>query len=323
MIYLTLLCRDEAERLPALAERLDPLELGGVIVMYDDRTVDDTFDVAERLWPTAVIEPVTFEDFSQARNALLDFARCHVRPDDYLLMLDPDSLPDGTLPPDEELTADAYTCEWRWAGEAWPRIILLRAGATAAWREPVHEYLDAAGLVVDLPGVWVDAVVTASAERLAWIEDVLRRDAAANPRSAFYLAQTLADLGRRDEALCWYLRRAAMGHGWAEETYLATYTAGVLMESFDWHFATTLWQRCIEMRPGRVEPWWQLARAANQRGDHSEALSHASAALRLPPSTDTLRVNRWIETVGAAEQFDQAATGLLTSQTSRMEHAHG
>lgn len=312
MIHLAILARDEADRLPALAERTAGL-IGGVAVLVDNRTNDDTAQVAELLWgdlpggcDVALHE---FDDFASARNRLVDFASTGLRADDYLLILDPDSLPDGDLP--EELSADIYTATWRWGGEEWPRVILLRVGADAHWEGAVHENLvPGAATVEHLPGVIVDAVVTAPTERVEWIADVLREDAAVNPRSAFYLAQTLLDLGRRDEAFGWYLRRAAMGHGWREETYLATYLAGCVIEQLDWQFAQDLWRRAARISPTRAEPYYQLARAANQRGDHSEALALASLGLRSGPTSDTLRVNRWIEREGLIDELNTAAAGM-------------
>jgi tetratricopeptide (TPR) repeat protein len=318
-----MLARDEAARLPAVAERVGLI--GAVTILLDDRTADDTAAVAERLWGGlpggGEVVPFSFDDFGQARNLLLETARASCDPDDYLLLLDPDSLPDGDLP--EHLDLDAYSCTWRWAGEEWPRVILLRAGADASYEGAVHEVLSVRGSVGHLPAVTVDAVVTAGPERLVMIEGILRRDADTSPRSAFYLAQTLNDLGRTDEAFGWYMRRAAMGYGWVEETWFATYLAGCLIERLDWKFAVELWQRAYAMRPGRAEPLYQLARAANVRGDYSEALSWASLGLRVGPSSDTLRVNRWIEQEGLSDEFNRAAIGLTGAQTPRVEIAHG
>lgn len=313
MIRLAILCRDEAERLPALAERVGAL-VHDAVILLDDRTEDATVEVAERLFAPPeglpgglLVEEFTFVDFAQARNRLLDVAREDLRADDYLLLLDPDSLPDGDLP--AELTAPAYSCLWRWGGEEWPRVILLRADTHARYDGAVHEVLSIGGEL--LPGVTVEAVVTASRERVEWIASMLARDAATNPRSAFYLAQSYVDLDRRDEALGWYLRRAAMSHGWREETYLATYLAGCIAEPLDWEWAEKLWRRAAAISPSRGEPWYQLARAANRRGDHSEALSLAGLGLRVGRSTDTLRVNRWIEQQGLSDEFNAAALAML------------
>lgn len=325
MIRLAMICRDEAERLPAMAERLEPLALDSVCLLVDDRTTDATHSVAAALWgqlPGGVRSAdFTFEDFSQARNELLMDASEDLAPSDYLLLLDPDSLPDGDLP--EELTAPAYSCPWRWHGEEWRRTILLRGDTPALYEGLVHECLIVQGPEVHLASCWVDAVVTGGVERLEGFVPLLERDAATSPRSAFYLAQTYQDLGRRDEALCWYLRRAAMAQGWWEETFLATYLAGNLVETLDWEWAEKLWRRAAAMAPRRVEPWYQLARAANARGDHSEALAHATVGLRIGTSTDTLRVNRWIETEGLPAEYRAAAAAVLGMPTPTLEIARG
>jgi tetratricopeptide (TPR) repeat protein len=284
-------------------------------VFVDDRTADHTRDACFAAWSDLPggfhLSDFAFEDFSQARNALLGKARLGLQPADYMLLLDPDSLPQGELPADEDLVESVYGCEWRHHGSVWHRVILVRGDQPAIYDGAVHEVINTLGAPMHvLPGVWVDAVVTADAERLEFIASVLRRDAAINPRSAFYLAQTLRDLGRRDEAFGWFMRRAAMGEGWAEETYHATLQAGLILATYDYELAAELWRRCLKIRQ-RSEAVYYLARQANQRGYHSEALSWASFGLQMGASNDNLFVNRWIESEGLMEQFNEAAQGLM------------
>lgn len=305
-IRLALLARDEAERLPQLAEQLGD-RIQSVVLLVDDRTTDDTIDVAEALWGhlDGHVYPHKFKDFGTARNRLLELARPGA---DYLLLLDPDSPLIGTWP--DELDAPAYECEWFYNGLVWPRTILLRTDTPAAYEGAVHEVIIVQADIHPAPDCHVEARVTAGPERLEWIESMLRRDAAVNPRSAFYLAQTLRDLDRLDEAFGWYMRRAAMGHGWIEETYCAVLEAGRLLNVYDYDLAAELWRRCIGLRP-RAEAPFQLAAQANHRGLHSEALSWASLGLRMGASQDRLFVNRWIEQEGLMEQFNIAARNLM------------
>jgi tetratricopeptide (TPR) repeat protein len=306
-IRLCIIARDEAERIAPLAEAVDGL-ITSAYVLIDDRTTDETREACEEAWGELLtVELGEFTDFAQFRNLALSRARDGLADGDYLLLLDPDSLPHGGLDPDS-LSEPAYSCTWRYHGAEWSRVILLRADQHAIYEGAAHEVLDVVG--TDLPDLWVDAVVSADRERLASIAAALRHDAATNPRSAFYLAQTLRDLGRPDEAFGWYMRRAAMGAGWAEETYMATYEAACLIEVYDYELAATLWRRCLTICR-RSEALYQLARQANQRGYHGEALAWASQALQLGPSACTLFVNRWVETEGISQQFNVAAHALL------------
>lgn len=314
-VRLAMLARDEADRLPALAANLAG-QIHSVMLLLDTRTGDDTSRVAHNLWPSCVAYPHHFDDFSKARNLLLDLARPKA---DYLLLLDPDSPLIGALP--DPLEDAAYSCEWRYHGLAWQRVILLRTDTPATYTGTAHEVLSVAAPVTITDACHVQAEISASAERLAWIEAALREDAATNPRSCFYLAQTLRDQGRRDEAFGWYMRRAAMSYGWAEETYQAVYEAALIVQTLDAEIAATLWQRALALRP-RSEPCYQLARQANWLDQPSEALKWASLGLRLAPSTDELFVNRWIEQEGLSIEFETAAKAMLGIQPATVEAPH-
>lgn len=311
-IRLAMILRDEAERLPAVAEMLGD-RVDSVCLLVDDRTTDGTDEVAEELWGhlDGSVWPFRFRDFAQARNELLALARHRLEPTDYLLLLDPDSPLLGSWP--DELTEAAYACVWSMHSIEWPRTILVRADAEARYEGRAHEviYVETNGVPVRvLDDCRVEAHVSASSERLTWIESELRKDAATSPRSAFYLAQTLQDQGRRDEAFGWYLRRAAMGEGWVEETYMAVYRAAEIIQQLDWETAEAYWTRCLGLRQ-RAEPCYQLAAQLNHLGRHSEALKWATTGLRLGPSSDELFVNRWIEQQGLSIEFDRAANALL------------
>lgn len=313
-LRLAMLARDEAKRLPVIAEQLGD-RIQSVVILLDDRTIDDTAEVAEQLWGhlDGRVVPFTFEHFKQARDQLLAEARPGA---DHLLLLDPDSPIMGEWP--AELTDPAYECEWRYGGTVWHRVIILRTDVEAEYEGIVHEVIDLRGSVTRLSSCYVEARVTAGVERLEWIEGMLRRDAAINPRSAFYLGQTLRDLRRFDEAFGWYMRRAAMGHGWVEETCLAVYEAASILNVYDYELAANLWRRCIQLCR-RAEPHYMLACQANERGLHSEALAWASQGLQLGPSQCELFVNRWIEQEGLSEQFAKAMLAL--TPTVRIDRA--
>ncbi|WP_406862863.1 hypothetical protein ABZO31_21520 [Streptomyces sp. HUAS MG47] len=64
----------------------------------------------------------------------------------------------------------------------------------------------------------------------------------------------MRDLGRTDEAVELYERRAAMG-GWDEEVAYALLQAGILTaDAGDWPAAAELLTRAWEARPGASKP---------------------------------------------------------------------
>jgi hypothetical protein len=102
------------------------------------------------------------------------------------------------------------------------------------------------------------------------------------------------------------LRRAQLGHGWVEETFICLLDAGVLLLPLDVELAETLLKRAHAYRPGRAEPLYHLAWLANWRGDHDEAAELAAQGMLLPASTDALFVNRWSETHGVVDELNRA-----------------
>lgn len=171
-------------------------------------------------------------DFGHNRSLNLRHARGRA---DYLLLLDADLVvrQDAPLPP---LTCDAYML--RHEGETEYRIKRLVRG-DLPWRYEgvTHEYL-----TCDRPHEQrsLDALVIVDHadggsrhDKFERDERLLRAEFARDPdnaRTAFYLAQTLRDMGRTAEAVALYEHRAAMG-GWPEEVYIALLQSGVLRAS--------------------------------------------------------------------------------------------
>jgi tetratricopeptide (TPR) repeat protein len=91
-------------------------------------------------------------------------------------------------------------------------------------------------------------------------------------RSAYYLAQSLKDARRYDEARTAFVERAYMDGGFAEERYLAWFFAGDLEEAAgDYDFAEASYRSAVKCRPSRAEARCRLA-ALVARRDTQEAL---------------------------------------------------
>lgn len=201
-------------------------------------------------------------NFGHNRTANIRRARGRA---DYLLLLDADLVirQDAALPP---LTADAYML--RHEGETSYRIKRLVRG-DVAWRYEgvTHEYLtsdDAKGQGQEN----LDALVVEDFADGGSRSDKFERDARlltaemerdpGNARTVFYLAQTMRDMGRPEEAITLYERRARMG-GWVEEVYCALLQAGILKAgNGDWPGAMDTLSRAWEVRPQRLEACYEL-----------------------------------------------------------------
>ncbi|MFG2334643.1 glycosyltransferase [Streptomyces sp. NPDC048604] len=235
---------------------------------------------------------------------------------DYLLLLDADHVirHEGPLPP---LTADAYLLRHEGALEY--RIKRLVSG-DIAWRYEgvTHEYLTADGSRGrQHTSEHLDALVIEDFHDGGSRHDKFERDARlltaelardpADTRTVFYLAQTMRDLGRTDEAVELYERRAAMG-GWAEEVFYALLQAGILTaDAGDWPAATELLTRAWEARPQRLEACYELASRLRKMKRHHLAHAIVSAVVDRGRPDDILFVQPWVYRWGLLFEYSITA----------------
>ncbi|MEU6984683.1 glycosyltransferase [Streptomyces sp. NPDC046324] len=245
-------------------------------------------------------------------NRSLNIAHARGRAD-YLLLLDADLVlrQDGPLPP---LTADAYMLTHRGALEY--RIKRLVRG-DLPWRYEgvTHEYLtaDRDHIQENLDALAIDDHHDGGSRHDKFERDArllsaeLDRDPT-NPRTVFYLAQTMRDMGRAGEAITLYERRAAMG-GWGEEVYYALLQSGVLRaESGDWPAAMDTLTRAWDSRPERLEACYELAARLRKMRRHHTAHAIVSAVLdREQPRDDVLFLQPWVYRWGLLFEYSITA----------------
>lgn len=308
-VRLAMLARDEADCMLEIRDAARGL-YDDWIVLVDDRTTDATEDAAySTLEGPGQTERFTFEDFSQARNLLLEKARVGLDPRlDFILLCDPDSPPAGSLP---GLIHDWYAATWRMGQVEWRMPALLRAGLACHYEGAAHELL----LITEEATSGVAEIVVAvapkpfSTERNELYLELLIPAAPTDARAAFYVARTYADLQRRGEAIEAFLHCAGMMQP-AEQAYLAVLGAGQQLAPLDVELARVLWERARAMRPHRGETLYHLAWLANQVGDPRGAAAYCAEAVQLPPCPDGLFVNRWAEREGVLLELGRALERL-------------
>ncbi|GGX77612.1 glycosyltransferase [Streptomyces fructofermentans] len=282
-------------------------------VISDTGSTDGTQDLVR-----AALEGVPGElreepwvDFGHNRSLNIGHARDRA---DYLLLLDADHVlrREGPLPP---LTADAYMI--RHEGTTEYRIKrLVRGGLPWRYEGVTHEYLTADR---DHGQENLDALVVEDFADGGSRHDKFERDARllraelerdpGNPRTVFYLAQTLRDMGRTAEAIDLYERRAAMG-GWQEEVYYALLQSGVLRAESapgegggQWPAALDALTRAWEARPARLEACYELASRLRRDRRHHAAHAVVRAGLDQEPPDDLLFVQPWVYRWGLLFEF--------------------
>ncbi len=295
-ICLCMIVKDEAK----VIERC----LASVAGLVDTWSISDTgsTDGTQQLIRSALdgvpgeLHEEPWVDFGHNRTANIRRARGKA---DYLLLLDADLVvrQDGALP---ALTAPAYML--RHDGPTSYRIKRLVRG-DIAWRYEgvTHEYLTTDQ---ELGQENLDALVIQDFadggsrgdkfERDALLLTAERKRDPGNPRTVFYLAQTMRDMGRPSEAIALYEQRAGMG-GWVEEVYYALLQVGILKaENDDWPGAMDALSRAWEVRPQRLEACYELVSRLRGLGRHHAAHALVRSVLDRDAPQDLLFVQPWV-----------------------------
>jgi tetratricopeptide (TPR) repeat protein len=233
-IGLVMIVRNEARVLPRLARSVK----GQVdhVTIVDTGSRDGTVDVAKKVFADVPLEIVEDEwrGFGESRNVAMRRAEPHT---DWLLFLDADEALGGridrtSLAPDYD---GLYVARLSGPLLMWlPRIVA--SGRGWSWHGRTHEYLKRQGTSARTTRLAGCRIVHhgdggSRADKYERDLELLRTDWAEHTddvRTAFYLARTYDDMGRYDEAVNWYQRRASLG-GWDEEAWYATFRLGVCL----------------------------------------------------------------------------------------------
>ncbi|HZF51472.1 MAG TPA: glycosyltransferase [Polyangiaceae bacterium] len=254
-------------------------------------------------------------NFGANRTKALALARDKA---DYVLVIDADMTVSYELNAKRGLSADSYMI--RYAGDLDYRQRLLLSGRRAYhYAGAVHEYVevpaDERTDILNTITITHHGDGKARPGKLQRDLELLRQSFAVdptNPRTVFYLAQTYRDLGRVDDALESYERRAEMG-GWEEEVFYALYQAALLTDKHtgDWGVAFQAFVRAWEYRPSRLEPIYHIVNRLRRRKEYHTATLFARPALVQPyPSRDILFVHRWVYTYGLPLEYALCSAAL-------------
>lgn len=288
-VGLAMIVKDEALTLPRLARSLEG-QLDHVTIV-DTGSSDGTPEVAREVFglvPVNVIED-EWRGYGPSRNVALAAA---VTKTDWVLTLDADDTFHGAIDRDGlDERNDGYDAEYRYTELRWRVPRLLRSGAGWTWRGRAHEYLSIPGREVRLATMgsfFVEHHADGGnrgdkAERELALLQADWDEGADRERTAFYIARTLEDSGRPDEAIPWYRTRIGLG-GWEEETWYARWRlARCLLTTGEARDADEacgiLWAAWSE-RPWRAEPLWTLAEHYRLAGRWEAAWQACSAAIR-------------------------------------------
>lgn len=325
-VALNMIVRNEA----AIIERALNSVLGHVqaCIVCDTGSTDDTVmrieSFCQKNGMPFEVHHFEFVDFSQARNRALVCARASTLAFEYILLMDADM----QLQVDEpdalrDLKAPAAMLRQNSGIIFYQNVRLLNRFAQADYIGFTHEVLRIEGEVAMIDG-WhfLDHADGGNRpEKLERDERLLRlylQQWPGDPRSLFYLAQTLKDKGENAAAIEAYQNRMNAG-GWDEEIWYSAYQLAVCFQRMGKY--SDMASACLNaynLRSWRAEPIVLLARQYAQLEQHDSALLLLEQAQQIElPLSDRLFVEH--QAYGDAIQELIGISGFYSNRHSRRE----
>ena len=316
-IALCMIVRDEGKVIERCLDSV--VGLCDSFVIVDTGSTDNTMaliDKATRGRLHGELHQRPWRDFAYNRTELMELAHGKA---DWLLLLDADMTVEHPFGPDHTLTleGDSFMLKHDGEPEYWIKR-LVRGDKRWYYIGVTHEYL--ACHDAEIPARRLDAITVHHhydgghrPEKFKRDYDLLAAEHLRDPddtRTAFYLANTLRDLGRKDEAIAMYRQRAKMG-GWQEEVFYSLYEAGRLGGGI-----TTLFEAWAT-RPTRAEPLYELAHLFRKRRQWACAFLVANRGIEIEVPDDSLFLHRWIYDWGLLFELSICSWWAGDMQTAR------
>lgn len=289
---LAMIIKNEGPILPRLFESVRGFASEYCVV--DTGSTDDTIDILKSMNMPGVVLEEPFVDFATTRNYMIDACRRVMTSCDYMVLLDADMVL-------------RVSPEWDWAkldrrdvynfiqvsSIEYENVRMIRRDATdIRVVGATHEYyaVPAEYTTGTLPKglVHIQDVGDGKAkgDKFERDERLLRRELEHdpdNPRTVFYLANTLKDRRKYAEAILYYERRASMRGWFAEADYslfmLSTcYLALGDLDNARKYGELAAWSGAAK----RAEPLYFLAFHYRQQGHYKMAWYYATLAAKIP-----------------------------------------
>ena len=265
----------------------------------DTGSTDNTVELIETYMREAgkpgIVFTEPFQNFGYNRTVALEKA---AEWGEYALLLDADMKlviePTFTK---NDLTADGYRILQRNGPMEYYNVRITKTGIGVTCKGPTHEYYNfpPGRTTTNLSTLWINDIGDGGCKSDKFERDVhlltdALKDEPENGRYHFYLANSLRDLGRNEEAAAHYKRRVEIG-GWVEEVFYACYELGKLyLNKLNNPAEGVYW--CLEgynRHPKRAESLYELAKYYREKGKHHACQAILDTALKIPyPKDDVL-----------------------------------
>lgn len=272
--------KNEAKQLPRLLESAKGLYDN--IVALDTGSTDDTIATLQSAGAKVFTE--TFVNFAVSRSQLCRLARSF---GDYMLLADADFIFNNNGFDQKQLRHPCYSLMLTSGSLTYALPRILKSDRDWKFRGVVHEYIEGTEHSVLLDSLTIehkhDGVRSQENRYLQDLNLLIPEHLAHpnDPRTVFYLAQTLNSLGMNGCAQLYYEQRAGMKDTWEEERWFAqreaARLAGNIAKLFDAHFA----------RPWRAEPLMDIVKI-----NRSQSIDALRKTIPYPPKDDKLFIEK-------------------------------
>jgi tetratricopeptide (TPR) repeat protein len=322
LLVVALMIKNEA---PVIVDTLMPMVNAGIdsFLIFDTGSTDDTVAKVRQFFSDTNIDNYaiiqeSFIDFAASRNRALDLVDEYfpqaifvLMPDAEWLLCNGKQLVDFCATHKDDVYASYLVRMVRNGNLEYYVDRLMHRASHCRFRSPVHEYLVSPSVNTIPSNIhfeWNSTQYGDDKSRNRWKRDVgyLLKAYAQDPtdaRTAFYLGQTYACLGDKDNAFRFYQLRSQLP-SWAEEDYETLYRLGETVEDlsskdtnrttiYDWPLALWYYLQAYSMRPCRIEPLIRIAQHYMRQEDYATALLFAWRAYETPyPSREILFVSK-------------------------------
>lgn len=297
---LILMVRNESKIIQRCLEAVESVV--DAFCVHDTGSTDNTVELANEFIKTrkGCVTGSEWKDFGHNRTLSFRSARDYVEyglkwdlATTYGLLLDADMVFEAGTLKDQPLGELGYTIVQSNGDLDYPNCRLIRMDHPWKCTGVTHEYWDGPAFPLDKSICWINDKNDGGCKSDKFERDarLLEAGLAEKPddvRYMFYLAQTYHCLGRHEDAIRMYEKRYAAG-GWGEEQWYSLYMIGQTYLTLGKPIEFEQYMlKAYELRPGRAESLYKLARYFREKGQHYKSYQYVLMGKNIPLSKDSL-----------------------------------
>jgi glycosyltransferase involved in cell wall biosynthesis len=297
---LILMVRNESKIIRRCLEAVESVV--DAFCVHDTGSTDNTVELANEFIKTrnGCVTGSEWKDFGHNRTLSFKSARDYVEyglkwdlATTYGLLLDADMVFEAGTLKQQALGELGYTIVQSNGDLDYPNCRLIRMDHPWKCTGVTHEYWDGPAFPLSKSICWINdkndgGCKSDKFERDARLLEAALAEKPDDVRYMFYLAQTYHCLGRHEDSIRMYEKRYAAG-GWGEEQWYSLYMIGQTYLTLGKPIEFEQYMlKAYELRPGRAESLYKLAKYFREKGQHYKAYQYVLMGKDIPLSKDSL-----------------------------------